>query len=276
MSKYLEAIARRSEAHSTIEPGDYEKDGILYCGKCHTPKQIRLRFAEDQAEQVVGCLCRCAKDRRDQEDLQRRKRERAEKYRDEAFGDKTMLTWTFDKDDGKNQKTIEVMKKYVENFERFSASGKGILLHGENSRGKSFAAACVVNELVSQGIRCRMDKLTAIANKISSIKIGKQDYIDNLNNYKLLVLDDLGAERDTPYMQEIIFSVIDGRADKRKPMIITTNLSMEDFQHPKSIMEERIFSRVLAACIPFQVVGKNRRVERATADYKGMKEILGI
>lgn len=36
---------------------DYMKDGLLHCGKCHTPKQVRMNF--NGTEKIVSCLCEC-------------------------------------------------------------------------------------------------------------------------------------------------------------------------------------------------------------------------
>ena len=38
-------------------PGDYWRDGLLYCGKCNTPRSYRL--ALDDGERIVPCACSC-------------------------------------------------------------------------------------------------------------------------------------------------------------------------------------------------------------------------
>lgn len=62
-----------------------------------------------------------------------------------------MLHCTFDNDDGARPEITAGMKKYCENFSDLRKSGKGILLYGTVGTGKSFFAACIVNELVSKG-----------------------------------------------------------------------------------------------------------------------------
>ena len=46
-----------SMSAAVADTGDYVKDGLLHCGKCHTPKECRISV--DGAEMVVGCLCDC-------------------------------------------------------------------------------------------------------------------------------------------------------------------------------------------------------------------------
>ena len=55
----MESIAKAEKMIAAEEPapGDYEKDGLLYCGKCNTPKEFRGSFLG--MVKVVPCLCRC-------------------------------------------------------------------------------------------------------------------------------------------------------------------------------------------------------------------------
>lgn len=104
----------------------------------------------------------------------------------------------------------------------------------------------------------------------------KQAYLDSLNAYVLIVLDDLGAERSTEYMNEIVYNIIDARYRANLPMIITSNLSGEDLKHPKDIAEQRVFNRVLERCFPLEVNGPDRRRKTIIREYDGMKKMLGL
>lgn len=59
--------------------GDYTgPDGLLYCGKCHTPKQTRLSFnpgTGDKVPTIVRAACQCQKEADEAED-RRAERER--------------------------------------------------------------------------------------------------------------------------------------------------------------------------------------------------------
>ena len=52
--------------NTTEEPGDYTgDDGLLYCGKCHTPKQTRLPFnplTGDRTPTIVRAACQCQRE----------------------------------------------------------------------------------------------------------------------------------------------------------------------------------------------------------------------
>ena len=53
-------------------------------------------------------------------------------------------------------------------------------------------------------------------------------FIASLDDYSLLVIDDLGVERSTEYAMEQMFTVIDSRYRSKKPLIVTTNLKLEE------------------------------------------------
>lgn len=52
--------------------------------------------------------------------------------------------------------------------------------------------------------------------------------IAGLDDYALLILDDLGVERNTEFVLEQMFQIIDGRYRCCKPLIVTTNLRLEE------------------------------------------------
>ena len=120
-----------------------------------------------------------------------------------------------------------------------------------------------------------MTNFARVLNTLWSIE-KKQAYIDSFNKFDLLVLDDLGTERRSEYAQEQVFNVIDSRYRAKLPLIITTNLSIEEIKKPDSVGNSRIYDRVLEMCHPVEVTGHSRRRQKVAADFKGMNEILGL
>ena len=96
-----------------------------------------------------------------------------------------------------------------------------------------------------------------------------------MNRYSLLILDDLGIERKTGYMQENIYTIIDNRYRIGLPMIITTNLTRQDFV-TDDITLKRIYDRILERCIPVEVTGTNRRYANARQDMESARRLLGL
>lgn len=270
------AVEQKAAANATAAPGDYMENGLLHCGKCHTPKQHRGEVLG--IVKIVPCICKCraaelqAEERqKEQEKLQ----ERIKRQRKAGFLESDMQHWTFSADDGADPRIMRAAKKYVDNFAQFKEQGKGLLLYGGVGTGKTFAAACIVNALIDTGKPCLMTNFSRVLNTLWGIE-EKQAYIDSLNKFDLLVLDDLGTERRSEYAQENVFNVIDARYRAKLPLIITTNLSIEEIKKPDSVGNSRIYDRVLEMCHPVEVNGHSRRRKKVAADFKGMNELLGL
>jgi DNA replication protein DnaC len=77
-------------------------------------------------------------------------------------------------------------------------------------------------------------------------------------------------------MQEIVFNVIDARYRSGLPMIITTNLELKTIKNPDTETHSRIYDRILERCFPIEVKGTSHRRKNVNADYKQMKELLGL
>ena len=277
LTNVFEAVERNATAAIKAEAGDYEKDGLLYCGKCNTPKQCFVEVFG--AIRKPPCLCKCKKEARDAEEEARRQRELAEKvqrYRRLGFPESEMANWNFAADDGSNPQMTTAMQNYVQHFDEFRAQGKGLLLFGNVGTGKTFLAACVANALIDKGVPCLVTNFARIANTVQGLFEGRQEYYDSLNKFPLLVLDDLSAERKTEYMQEIVFNVIDARYRAKLPLIITTNLTREQLMHPEDVTYQRIYSRLFEMCTPIEIAGADRRHAALKNDIAATKQLLGL
>lgn len=276
----IETMTRNANQDSHYEEGDYlNEDGLLMCGKCHTPKQCRFIATWDGKEKKPYTLCDCARARQDAEEQARQAqnlRIEVNRLRKLGFPDSEMAGWTFAHDDGTDPKTTSIAHKYVDNFPEMKKRGKGLLLYGPVGTGKTHAAACIANELINQGRPCLVTNFARITNTLQGMFDGKQRYLDDFNRLDLLVIDDLAAERDTSYMNEMIFNIIDSRYRSGKPLIVTSNLTQAELTAPTSVDKERIYSRLLEMCVPVEVKGADRREKKLQDDSADMARLLGL
>ena len=263
-----------------INEGDYiGENGLLYCGKCNTPKQTEIELFGNIRRPY--CLCKCETEKRDAEEEARKRAEFEKMVKDlRKMGfpkeeREEMEQWTFANDDMENERITKAMKRYVENFQEMKKQGKGLLLYGQRGRGKTYAACEVANALIDEGYHVLVTNFSRVLNTLQGT-FEKQEYMDNLNRFQLLVIDDLGIERETPFAKEQVYNIIDSRYRAGLPMIITTNLSIEQIKKPEDIENGRIYDRILERCFPVEVAGPNRRHKVIRESYNDMKELLGL
>lgn len=248
------------------------EDGFLHCSVCDGKLQTKIDFLGKS--KVVRCACKCvAKER---EALKEKERKEAiERQRRICFAESNMATWNFDNDDGNNPKISNAMRRYVECFDEFKKDGRGLLLYGTVGTGKTYYAASVANALIDKGYSVLMTNFARLSNQLQGTW-DKNDVIDDLNRYSLIILDDLGAERKSEYMQEIVFNIIDSRYRTGLPFFITTNLSIEEIKKPNDITCSRIYDRVLERCFPIEISGESRRRKNVKDTFFDTKEKLGL
>ena len=261
---------------SNVPPSDNEyigDDGLLHCSVCHKKTQTRVEFLG--IKKTVRCICDC-KNAEIEAEVERKRREEFERQRRLCFSETNMASWTFENDDRKNPKLSDAMMRYADGFSDFRKEGLGLLLYGTVGTGKTYYAACIANRLIDKNYKVLMTNFARLTNQIQGTYEGKQEMIDELNRYHLLVIDDLGAERKSEYMQEMVFNIIDSRYRSGLPFIITTNLTAEEIKKPQEVSFARIYDRILERCFPVEVAGTSRRRQQVRDTFGDIKERLGL
>lgn len=280
MSVYQQAINNIAANVPKEAAGDYiGEDGLLYCGKCHTPKQYRVPIMGVVRAMPIACECHKAKVA---EDEKQARLYRIDRLRRECFDRKkeadTPKEWgyTFAVDKRPCAQASDAAQRFVDNWSEMWKTGTGLLLYGPVGTGKSFLAASIANALIDQCIPVRMTNFATINRELMGMWEGKQAYIDRLMSFPLLIIDDLGTERETPAMFELVYDIINARASTGRPLIVTTNVSFEEIKEPQEIKYKRIYDRVLENCHPIKVDGPSQRRENVKAKYIGRKKLLGM
>ena len=256
----------------------YGKDGLLYCGKCHTPKEAF--FAKGialmgKSKHPIECICQRT-EREKQEALinQQKHNNLVRRLKAEGFSDPSMLDWTFENDNGRSPQ-MHHAHRYVEQWQTMRAENLGLLLWGGVGTGKSFLAGCIANALMEQEVPVRMTNFARILNELNRSFSGRNDIVDKLCRYPLLIIDDFGMERGTEYALEQIYNIVDSRYRSRKPLIVTTNLTLDEIRHPQDTAHARIYDRLLEMCVPVSCIGVSFRKETAQKKMERLKSLIG-
>ena len=271
MFDFLDRIQVQKEPRPEQYLGE---DGLLYCGKCHTPVQCRITF--EGKERIMPCICKCQKEERELQ-VQRMKEEEQLLYvrRLKAAGiqERHLQDWTFAS--ATDTPSIQMAKRYTENWKKVKAENLGLLLWGDVGTGKSFLAACIANALLEKGVPVLMTNFSKILNQMGAMYSDERyRYIASFNRFSLLIIDDLGIERNTEYALEQVYAVIDERYKTGLPLIITTNLTISQLRNPEDVAHARIYSRVLEMCTPVHVPGHDRRTTIGKSKQELVKEVL--
>ena len=123
-------------------------------------------------------------------------------------------------------------------------------------------------------IPVHMTNFALILNDLAASFENRNEYISRLCRYPLLIIDDFGMERGTEYGLEQVFNVIDSRYRSGKPLIVTTNLTLDDLRNPEDTAHSRIYDRLLSMCVPVRFTGDNFRQEAAQRKMESMKKLI--
>ncbi|MBD5464130.1 MAG: ATP-binding protein [Lachnospiraceae bacterium] len=265
-----------------MEIGDYiGKDGLVYCGKCRGKKQTILPASDftKGKEMIVRCLCKCqVEERRNQEEEEERRQamKRIEMLRDSSLIDdnlKRVRLSTFQQN-AYNQKAYALIEKYINAFDEMYKNRQGILFWGPVGTGKSYTAACIANELLDRSIPVIMTSFVKILQNIWGNQEEEKLIMNRLNDVSLLIIDDLGTERSTDYALEKVYNIIDSRYRAGKPLILTTNMTVNEMQENTDIRYKRIYDRIFEMCFPVRIAGRSWREMEAEKRFDKMKSLM--
>ena len=193
MERSVSSIPEKTEDY-------YGEDGLLHCSKCHAPKEAF--FANGIA--LMGknkhpTECACKRTEREKQEAiikQQKHGDLVRRLKADGFSDPAMLGWIFENDNGRSPQ-MHHAHRYVEQWQTMRSEDLGLLLWGNVGTGKSFLAGCIANALMEQEVPVRMTNFARILNDLNSSFSGRNDVIDRLCRYSLLIIDDFGMERGT-------------------------------------------------------------------------------
>lgn len=272
----ISSIAANGRANIAAADDYMDEDGLVHCATCGGAKEKRLHFNGRNMKVPVLCQCRVAAmqkeeaDRAAQEEMMRISRIKSVSLMDARYKNAKFENYEECSD---NSKVLKLARRYTEQFKEMEKNNQGILFYGTVGTGKSYTAACIANALMEKATTVIMTSFVKVLSDIRSAE-DEAEYLASLNKPRLLIIDDLGAERGTEYALEKVYNVIDSRVRAKKPMILTTNLTLEEMMDSRDVRYQRIYDRILETCFPVEMSWKSYRRKTAAERFREMKRLM--
>jgi len=159
------------------------------------------------------------------------------------------------------QDAYDACREYAETDAAIS-QGVGILLWGKQGVGKTHLAAAMANVLLERGVMVLFDTYVNHLNKLKQEfnSKGERRYLDRIKKVPVLVIDDIGKERQTEWTQSVLFDVINHRYEHKLPVIVTTNLGPTQLE---AYLDKAVYSRLCEMTRSLRMIGSDFRRTKA-------------
>ena len=164
---------------------------------------------------------------------------------------------------------LQNFKKAVENslsfIRNFDTEYQNLLFFGAVGTGKTFLSNCIAYELLQHGYSVIYFSASGLFDLLSrqAFASNEKEVLyktqEDLYNCDLVIIDDLGTELTNAFTNTHLFSILNERSLRKKPVIISTNLSLEGLKERYS---ERIFSRLTNAFTFRKLSGSDIRIRK--------------
>lgn len=253
---------------------------IPNCKVCGEPTGILVKTAFGY---ILGPrACKCKRDRlalAEKEEKNKEKQIRLQQVLKNSMINDKFKTWTLKNWNHEigNENLYRIAKNYIDTFPKRKKRNQGLLFYGDPGNGKTYCSATIANALLDKLVPVICIGAIALLERISQSKRNWGDegifkVLNSLENADLLVIDDLGTEPDNNWSRSMIYQIIEKRSGTGLPVIITTNISMNEL---KERYDYRTYSRLTEMCCFIRNTGMDiRKIQGKKKTGNLLKELL--
>ena len=159
------------------------------------------------------------------------------------------------------ERNFQSVRRYAQTFDAYAES---LLFVGGTGLGKTFLAACVARVVADRGYSVCYETAAHLFAKLEHAKFTPTEEnrreAAKLTECDLLIIDDLGTEMPGQFVTAALYSLLNDRMIAGKPMLITTNLNIEEMGRRYS---PQIASRIYGGFIGKTFVGEDIRIRKS-------------
>ena len=181
------------------------------------------------------------------------------RYRDVAF-DRPPVT------DMEPMRVIEEVRAFANRIDDHLDAGRGLWFMGPPGTGKTTLAMLVSKAALKTGRSVAIYSLPRLLNEIRDTHRSERSHVallDRLTEVDLLHIDDVGAERTTDWVLEELYSIVNGRYEDQRSIVITTNITERDELCAQ--LTPRTVSRLTEMCDELPLHGHDHRMDLRSA-----------
>lgn len=163
-------------------------------------------------------------------------------------------------------------KKMIENLLRQS-----VFITGGVGTGKTTLMATLIKKYIWQEIPVRWINFPAFIMKLQNMfkddTEKPYEYAEEVaTSSTVLAIDDLGAEKLTEFVRQIIYYIVNEREQRQLPLLITSNFDLKKIDE---MIDTRISSRIMGICKIIKLSGRDKRFNTKNFSFKNPVEYYG-
>jgi DNA replication protein DnaC len=158
---------------------------------------------------------------------------------------------------------VKAVRAFIDDLDGNLAAGRGIWFVGDVGTGKTSLAMLISKLAMQAGRSAAVYSLPKLLTRIrrtydlDSGDLSYSEFFDRLTSVDLLHIDDLGATKQTEWVLEQLFSIVDERYATQRSMVLTTDLAVEQLEEQ---IGPRTVSRLVEICgDPLPLFGEDQR-----------------
>lgn len=161
-----------------------------------------------------------------------------------------------------NKRQLEAKAKVIDYCKNFKETNASLIITGRPGVGKTHLAAAAMTNLINQNVGCKYELYTTMLINLKQSVMDEANFIREMDKYKVpkvLFLDDFLKGKPTDADLKYIFEIVNERYLKKKPLIISTEMSIKQITSWDEAVASRLYQMAKGNVIEFGIDTENYR-----------------